>query len=132
MISASNQIPVVTRQNKAGDSSATRKRRDVIPQRRVLRAFHRSPENRKNRLFSAAIRRPMLSDDERRGVRCADRPSREVGTFSGDSMKIAEPRQTFVAPPGRHSAPRRFALFNLGFRPFYLAGALCAALALTV
>jgi uncharacterized protein involved in response to NO len=47
-------------------------------------------------------------------------------------MKIAEPRQTFVAPPGRHSAPRRFALFNLGFRPFYLAGALCAALALTV
>jgi uncharacterized protein involved in response to NO len=46
-------------------------------------------------------------------------------------MKIAEPRQTFVAPPERHPS-HRFALFNLGFRPLYLCGAACAAVALAV
>jgi uncharacterized protein involved in response to NO len=47
-------------------------------------------------------------------------------------MKPAEPRATFVPLPGRYRPAQRFALFNLGFRPFYLAGATFAALALTV
>ncbi|SEJ10022.1 NnrS family protein [Paraburkholderia diazotrophica] len=47
-------------------------------------------------------------------------------------MKIVEPRSTFVPFPERHRPGRRFAMFNLGFRPFYLAGAAFAALALTV
>ncbi|BAN25518.1 NnrS family protein [Caballeronia insecticola] len=49
-------------------------------------------------------------------------------------MKIAEPNPVFVAAP-RGSKPNRvsrFALFNLGFRPFYLCGAAFGALALTV
>ncbi|BFG76447.1 NnrS family protein [Paraburkholderia terrae] len=46
-------------------------------------------------------------------------------------MKTIEPRATFVPPPGRYRPARRFALLNLGFRPFYLAGAGFAALALT-
>jgi uncharacterized protein involved in response to NO len=47
-------------------------------------------------------------------------------------MKTVEPRTTFIPPPGRHRPAQRFALLNLGFRPFYLAGAGFAALALTV
>ncbi|OUL73134.1 NnrS family protein, partial [Paraburkholderia hospita] len=47
-------------------------------------------------------------------------------------MKTIEPRATFVPPPGRYRPEQRFALFNLGFRPFYLAGAGFAALALTM
>jgi uncharacterized protein involved in response to NO len=47
-------------------------------------------------------------------------------------MKPVEPRATFVPPPGRYRPAQRFALLNLGFRPFYLAGAGFAALALSV
>jgi uncharacterized protein involved in response to NO len=49
-------------------------------------------------------------------------------------MKIAEPRTIFVAAPERRPSKnrRRFALFNLGFRPFYLCGAAFGAVALTV
>ncbi|MBP0590073.1 NnrS family protein [Paraburkholderia sp. LEh10] len=47
-------------------------------------------------------------------------------------MKIVEPRTAFVPPPRRYRSARRFALFNLGFRPLYLAGAGFAALALGV
>jgi uncharacterized protein involved in response to NO len=47
-------------------------------------------------------------------------------------MKIVEPRATFVPPPGSYRPAQRFALLNLGFRPFYLGGAGFAALALTV
>ncbi|CAG9196277.1 NnrS protein involved in response to NO [Paraburkholderia sabiae] len=47
-------------------------------------------------------------------------------------MQPVEPRATFVPPPGRYRPAQRFALLNLGFRPFYLAGAGFAVLALTV
>ncbi|KXV10566.1 NnrS family protein [Caballeronia megalochromosomata] len=48
-------------------------------------------------------------------------------------MKIAEPNTAFVAAPERRAPHRRrLALFNLGFRPFYLCGAAFGALALTV
>ncbi|MDR5753178.1 MULTISPECIES: NnrS family protein [unclassified Caballeronia] len=47
-------------------------------------------------------------------------------------MKIHEPATVYVAPPGKHQPHERFALFNLGFRPFYLCGAACAAIALAV
>ncbi|WP_321793901.1 NnrS family protein [Caballeronia sp. J97] len=49
-------------------------------------------------------------------------------------MKIAEPDTVFIATPQRRSPKQqqRFALFNLGFRPFYLCGAAFGALALTV
>ncbi|SAL59928.1 NnrS family protein [Caballeronia peredens] len=49
-------------------------------------------------------------------------------------MKIAEPDPVFVAAP-RVTTPKptpRFALFDLGFRPFYLCGAAFGALALSV
>ncbi|CDY75211.1 NnrS protein involved in response to NO [Caballeronia glathei] len=47
-------------------------------------------------------------------------------------MKITEPATSYIAPPGRRQPPGSFALFNLGFRPFYLGGAACAAVALVV
>ncbi|MFM0326056.1 NnrS family protein [Caballeronia glebae] len=49
-------------------------------------------------------------------------------------MKIAEPNTVFIATPQRRSPEHRprFALFNLGFRPFYLCGAAFGGLALTV
>ncbi|SAK67189.1 NnrS family protein [Caballeronia temeraria] len=49
-------------------------------------------------------------------------------------MKIAEPDTVFVATPQRRSPEHRprFALFDLGFRPFYVCGAAFGALALTV
>ncbi|SAL23516.1 NnrS family protein [Caballeronia terrestris] len=47
-------------------------------------------------------------------------------------MKIQEPSTTYVAPPGKRQPPGHFALFNLGFRPFYLGGAACASVALVV
>lgn len=49
-------------------------------------------------------------------------------------MKIAEPNAVFVAAPERREPKhrRRFALLNLGFRPFYLCGAAFGALALIV
>lgn len=45
---------------------------------------------------------------------------------------IAEPAKMYVAGPGTYRKPTRFALFNLGFRPFYLAGALFAAIAIGI
>ncbi|AQH00986.1 NnrS family protein [Burkholderia sp. KK1] len=48
-------------------------------------------------------------------------------------MKIAEPSTVFVAAPERRQPKhRRIALFNLGFRPFYLCGAAFGAVALAV
>jgi uncharacterized protein involved in response to NO len=47
-------------------------------------------------------------------------------------MKIQEPATVYVPPPGKHQPLKRFALFDLGFRPFYLCGAACAATALAV
>ncbi|BCQ25540.1 NnrS family protein [Caballeronia sp. NK8] len=49
-------------------------------------------------------------------------------------MKIAEPNAVFIAAPeGRKPEHRRrLALFDLGFRPFYLCGAAFGALALTI
>ncbi len=45
---------------------------------------------------------------------------------------IAEPAKVYVAGPGAYRKPSRFALFNLGFRPFYLAGALFAAMSIGI
>jgi uncharacterized protein involved in response to NO len=51
-----------------------------------------------------------------------------------DVMKIAEPSTVFVAASQKRepSHYQRGALFNLGFRPFYLCGAAFGAVALTV
>ncbi|WP_250515231.1 NnrS family protein [Caballeronia sp. INDeC2] len=49
-------------------------------------------------------------------------------------MKIAEPNSGFIDAPKRREPGhrRRIALFDLGFRPFYLCGAAFGALALSV
>jgi uncharacterized protein involved in response to NO len=51
-----------------------------------------------------------------------------------DNMKIAEPDTVFIATPQKRSPEHRprFALFDLGFRPFYLCGAAFGALSVTV
>ena len=48
------------------------------------------------------------------------------------ALKPNEPAPVYVAPPGKHQPSGHSALFNLGFRPFYLCGAACAAIALVV
>ncbi|AET91105.1 NnrS family protein [Burkholderia sp. YI23] len=45
---------------------------------------------------------------------------------------MAEPSTVFVAAPERQPKHQRLALFNLGFRPFYLCGAAFGAVALAV
>ncbi|SAL84178.1 NnrS family protein [Caballeronia choica] len=48
------------------------------------------------------------------------------------ALKPNEPAPVYVVPPGKHQPSGHSALFNLGFRPFYLLGAACAAIALVV